>query len=462
MSDVEQPPHGKQGPDIGGNPKPEGVDRRTFLKYLLAGSAAAAAAAAAKRASRHPVAILMGAGKNFDEIEPVKEQIILNQNSVRVWADNKGIPTRWEDNKGSGQFDRERLLAVNKQVVDDFDYPIAQIVRVQTSLQNSIQKENGNPSSEIIVNLPKDVVSAEELESMDIEVIDSSQVGFHIRRSAFEGGGLLEAYRKDPTRGLKIVIVDTPTIVLESFSDPRYDPIRDAVSEFFKPIAEIRKNVLIQHNSDYREQYERSLQIVPQITDNEFLDWGMVGIAGYAIGKGRMEGAEESDYFFLAIGSDVQRANAQLDYLEVVSSPHENVFEISLRRSHIEELVDLEQTLYLDPSQSYTPPEEYKRLDSHGKGTFTWKFLAGVDPATKDPYFVAMHEVEHLVRMAELDGLEMKPTGTEYLGYFSEQEVDWTTWERIVHAYNHYKERGSGELYPFVLQNKIEGYYVIG
>ncbi len=74
-----------------------------------------------------------------------------------------------------------------------------------------------------------------------------------------------------------------------------------------------------------------------------------------------------------------------------------------------------------------------------------------------------MHELEHMRRYALLDALEAPPQGeVERLRFYSEQDIDNTTWNNLKRAYDHYQQIGDDSKYPFVIENKTDRFFVIG
>lgn len=448
----------------------QGISRRIFLKALGAFTLSAGVAAAAgiklndglptqedpnKKATATP---------RKKEISLSEEELLFNQNGIKVWFQD-GIPTRWEDQNSQGGFDKEKLLDAKRQGEEDGGRKVAQVVRVTSDRITKTAISEIEPAIEGIKNLPKDVVSSEELSRRGIEVLDSQNVGFHIRHSAFEEGGLMEQYRLGGDRKLKILITDKPTILQENFQEERYASARDMIQKVLQTVtdAPMYLHACRAPGDDTKRQlYEQSLQL---ITKQEIIDWGLMGIAGYAIRAGMEEGSPDTDFLFLAMGKKTERPSS-FECVQVIYTPDgwsDSGFSASLVDIPLQEAFEPTRILELHPDQSYTNPEEYTKLELYREGTFEWKVLAGVDPDSKDPYFVAMHELEHLKRSAKLGALAKEPQdNVERLRYFSEQDIDFTTWDNLKNAYDHYKQTGDDSRYPFVLENKRDGYYVIG
>lgn len=391
--------------------------------------------------------------------EVVSEQLILDQDGVQVWADSSNKPTRWQDPVGEGTFDAQHLADASQQALDENDYQLAKITRVRTvsSLEQSAPTEISHNK---ITTKPEHIVSPEELANRHIEIIDSEKVGFHIRESAFASGGIMEQYTPTNGRRLTIVITDAPKLTTEAFQDGRYDAIRDVTDKAFLPAAAYRQNLSVPETSDPTQQ-DRVTQVLTQLTDQEFADWGLTGFSGYALNAGHEQGRPDTDFLFLAIGQPDSRPPS-VDVIQITADPLPNSFEVQLVAVPLAEVIDASRILSLDPGQSFSPPDTYTDLPDHPVGSMPWKLLAGVVPEAKDPYFVAIHEAEHLKRYSLLDEQEIEPEGVERQKYYSEQEVDRSTKAQIKAAYEQYQQTGDDSKYPFVLENKSDGYFVIG
>ncbi len=435
------------------------MNRRTFMKNVIVGGAAAAILGQ----SRPPDAATPNAPAPApDAVEtPRQPDLILNQNGVLVYAQD-GIPSAWQDAKTQGTFDQNVLEVARQKAIAEQSFQIAQIVKVVT---NNPQPTAEAPQTEEapVATLPEDIVDKEELASRGIEIIGSERVGFHIRQSAFAQGGIMEQYAQGGERKLKLVITDTPTLTREAFADKRYDPIREIIEKNFKTTQALREQTRLDLPDD-PDEAKLIQALYEELYDEEFRNWGLVGYRGYAMRKGMETGSPDTDYLFLPIPpKGLEPEN--IDFLAVKAQPSETSsqsYQVALEtRSKVESL-KAERLRTLDPSQSYTPPEEYKKLPSHRPMTLEWKLLAGVDTESRDPYFVALHELTHMKRYAALDAGADDLPNEQRLPYYSEQETDWEALGYIERAYDQYKQNGDDSLYPVVLENKAEGYYVIG
>ncbi|QQS38511.1 hypothetical protein IPM62_03960 [Candidatus Woesebacteria bacterium] len=445
----------------------KGMDRRTAMKIIsgtiLFGSAAAAAAT--KGINLNKVA----EGHNNLPTTPIApdkkatptEQLVFNENGVKVWYID-GIPVSWEDNNNKGEFDREKLLEIQRQADEKNEHMVAQVVRVQGNEVVSTPTPKEVSANEGIKKLPKDVVSRKDLADRGIEIFDTPNVGFHIRQSAFSEGGLMERYKKGGERKLKILLTTNPTLTQEAFLGLQ-NVDHKVILQTLISADEAKHRFQVNWKPGDNEQLERHEQLLPFITTDEIVKWGLVGGVGIAKGCGDEGGSVDTDYLFLAI-SEKQAKPQSIKCIQILVGPEnwsDAGFNVSLHQVDLDEMFAPTRPIYLDPTQSYTDPKKYTRLASHGEGTFEWKVLAGVDPATKDPYFVAMHELEHMNFYAQKAAQTVNPEGVENMRFYSEQEVDWTTWSRLKLAYDNYI-LGDDSDYPIVLENKKDNYFVIG
>lgn len=433
------------------------ITRRSFLKMLAVSAATAVIPDVFKEhtpGQKEPQ-------KDLPIVEKPKEVLLFDRDGVSVWTNEDRVPARWEDAKGNkGIFDTEAMAMVRQKSIEDRSDHVAQAVRVE--IRGSKPKETSVPveASKRILEPPSDILSKEELKKRNIEVIDSEKVGFHIRVSAFEKDGILEQYQEGSGRKLIVVIVDQPTITREGLRDPRYDPIRKVINDDIDSIKEGRNTILLDTSSNPLDN-ELARLVVPQITDQEFLNWGLLGVSGYALNKENERSDGEHDILFLAIAQSKNVRPETLNVLQIGVSATGS-YKASVEPIKTSRFATRDRLFVLEDGQNHRPTESYKLLPAHREGTFEWKVLAGVDPKTTGPYFVAMHEAEHLNRFARLASLSEEPEGVERLRFFSEQETDWATRRRIELAYNHFRTTGDNSLYPFALENKQDGYFVIG
>ncbi len=68
--------------------------------------------------------------------------------------------------------------------------------------------------------------------------------------------------------------------------------------------------------------------------------------------------------------------------------------------------------------------------------------------------------MESYVALDALDEELLDPV--ERLRYYSEQDIDYTTWDQLQEAYTHFIRTGDDSKYPIVLEDKTDGYFVIG
>lgn len=392
--------------------------------------------------------------------ENVSESVLYERDGVTVWGSADGIPTRWRDLNGEGTFDQTMIQEAQAQSNKDHHAHIAQVLRIQSNKPEAKATPVPESKTEKITKLPDDVLTPEQLRQHNIEIVGAADIGFHIRESAFQPGGIFEKNFSDPNRKLTIVIVDTPTITIESLSDSRYDSVREVLAKNLPPVSRRRKTQMppTDTNPVQEELYKKS---VLAVSDQEFVDWGLSGIAGFTNKKGTEIADEKGDYIVMAIGQDASRPKG-IETLQVQTNPNSRKVSIHVGDVEIEEMFHPSRITKLSPDQNYTDPATFTELEHHEVGTLEWKLLAGIVPDTKDAIFLAIHECMHAKKYRELDHRNPQPTGTDRLSYYSEQVVDFETKALMERAYDHYKKTGDDSLYPFVFENKKENYFVIG
>ncbi len=87
-----------------------------------------------------------------------------------------------------------------------------------------------SPAKPETLSLPQDVLSSEELLQKGIEIIQAKSTNLYIRSGAFEKGEPLSGIRST-RRKMTIALLDAPIVNRAALSDPKYDSIRDYLTE---------------------------------------------------------------------------------------------------------------------------------------------------------------------------------------------------------------------------------------
>ncbi len=278
------------------------ISRRNLLKGIISGFILTAAGVGLRSRDRNTSTnSTQNQTPSLTETQPSPEVLSFNQDGIKVWF-REGIPTRWEDQSSQGEFDTEKLLEAKRQGEEDGDHKVAQVVRVTSSRATRTPTPEVEIATEGIKRLPENIVEVKELSERGIEILDSQNVGFHIRQSAFEEGGLMAQYQRGGDRRLKILITDKPTILQETFRDERYDSARDVIQKALPTVADADMFLQAHWQSGNDVQRQLREQSLHLITQNEIANWGLMGITGYSIKAGLEQGSTDTDYLFLAIG----------------------------------------------------------------------------------------------------------------------------------------------------------------
>jgi hypothetical protein len=174
-----------------------------------------------------------------------------------------GIPTKYILPSGEVvYFDQEKMNAAREEAVRTQKYTEAEIVVYDSVKDENIPGINSSPEHPVLTELPKDVLSDEELAKYNIKIIQAAPdkgeeaMKIYVRKSAVEEKDGIFGNLKN---GLTIVALNAPYICREMFealnSDHRYDDVIN-LYPFIEPIKDYIPEVIedIDRNRDIWEQ----------------------------------------------------------------------------------------------------------------------------------------------------------------------------------------------------------------
>jgi hypothetical protein len=390
-----------------------------------------------------------------ESIEWDGENIAYQHKGVSVYADTfSGVLTRWNDSLGNGSnFNLERLLETNQRAMQTKKVQLSEVVRVNTSSEivNNKKVEKLLPDK-----MPEDILSKEEIREKGVIIVGSENVDLHIRKSAFEKGGLLEYYNGDSNRKLTILITDAATISRRAFRGERYKEYSELLDKVF-PHDKDSYNVVkaridkLQDTSSMGELDYLSIAEIEElksIDEEELVEKGInSSVRGYYLTQGHETGVTDSAVILLAVGERPEG----LDFLRVFTYPKENVFQPELSLLNLNTSLKLPPIEGLSKQQSYISPDDLHELPPEEAKYFT--NLPLYLPELKTQGFVLIHEICHDIKLR-------KPTGDVKFDW-NEKETDRIAGEFVKEANDKLTLNGDDSGYSLVFVLKKTNEFVV-
>ncbi|MDO8460875.1 MAG: hypothetical protein Q7S38_00360, partial [bacterium] len=237
---------------------------------------------------------------------------------VRFQSNERGIPVSYQIEKGKEiALDTKELERVKEQAIKNKEPEIFTMIRLPSNQSQQAPPAN-SVEHPVQKELPKDVLSFDELKKRGIEIIQADNTWLSIRKGAFEKGGPLEDYKDGAKNRLKIVLVNGPSIPKEFMKDPKYNDVEKYRAEEIKDVRERIKDFQLkrkesqlkgadkkndQYYSSIIEFFKAQLYIYEHITGDE-LYWEVVKssrVGGYFTTEQNKEGKTES-IVYVAVG----------------------------------------------------------------------------------------------------------------------------------------------------------------
>ncbi len=165
------------------------------------------------------------------------------EGGITVFYNNEGLPVKYEKSDGSTvYFDVNKIHKAQEKSAQSGEPILIDSLTIPLSVNSDGPSPTPRAEHPIYPELPTDVMSEIELKKRGITIIQANNTDLHIRKNAFEPGGILAAYDGKTPRKLLIALIDDPVVSYGALKDPKYDVIR--------PLLESKKLDV----STYREQ----------------------------------------------------------------------------------------------------------------------------------------------------------------------------------------------------------------
>lgn len=314
----------------------------------------------------------------------------------------KFIPISWMDAKGNkGEFDLEEMLKINQVAMREKTTQVVEVTRVETRPREYLSPKI---TKERLTELPENIVSQKELKQRGVEIIGSEKTDLHLTDEVFKSGGLLEGYTSGTDKGLLIMLVDSPELMVEGFADKRYEKHRDLIEKNFskeidpvevreKVIDRIREELEVTKQSVNRQFFEMELKAWEGLSDKEIIELGIDTsgrVAGYHLPQGHEKGLKDKAVIFLPVG----RRPRELSNLSLITTEIEDEFMTNIFLLDIaNRLPHLEERRGLLAEQSEPAVDEFETLAD--KASELGKLDALVKTEDRTPGFRLLHELVH-------------------------------------------------------------------
>ncbi len=160
---------------------------------------------------------------NFAEINHQRRQI----SGFSFLLDQNGTPISYKTPNGKEViFDKQEIRNIAEKAQANKESEILTIIEIPSQ----IAKTNPKPSVEhpVLKELSKDVLTTEELAKKGIKILQSTNTDLHIRKSAFEKGGLFEDYNSGKNELIIALINSTLTTDAAMPNSPDWDIVKAA------------------------------------------------------------------------------------------------------------------------------------------------------------------------------------------------------------------------------------------
>lgn len=147
--------------------------------------------------------------------------------------------------------DKEEVLESRDNAIQNKEPQLISIFPLDTSYDFRYSSEHPKTSE-----LPDDVLSEEELESKGVKIVQADNTDLHIRKSAFEKGGLLADFN-NTGRKLTIVLANVPYIINGGF---KWDSVNGTDWKIYIPNIEAQKSAIDAYRAEMLSKFEGELE----------------------------------------------------------------------------------------------------------------------------------------------------------------------------------------------------------
>ena len=149
--------------------------------------------------------------------------------NIIVTIDKEGLPVEYVLPDGKKvSFDKELVKKLRKKAISSKEPEIISLI--EDTGRTSKSKDELSRERPKVSELPKDILSEEELAKRGINIVQADNTNLYLREGAFAEGNPLAVFNSGD-RKLTIVLVNGPFLADEFMKDARYD----SVKEFFDP-----------------------------------------------------------------------------------------------------------------------------------------------------------------------------------------------------------------------------------
>lgn len=378
---------------------------------------------------------------------------------VTVWTNEKGTPTRWQDIEGNhgdlnvAELERQSLAAKDLGYDGESNY-----IRVKTNKKNLSETKPLDeppvsiPEKPIITELPKDVVSKEELAQRGIEIVGAGEIKLSFREGAFEEGGLLEDFRSNGDHKLVIITTDSPTLSPFAFDDPIYDKYRAiiekniAISNPVRTPNQVRAskqqyyktllNSLSKNDAKLADNYKRAIAIWQSLTDEEIKKYGIYDFTDGLHISSDHSTVPNTAFILLAFG---ERKMPPFDVMNIKAKSGGG-FSVNISSVDPSD-IGIDPKIGIEQNQSYPSTSEFPLNPNNSQHPKSLAYFTHRTPGA-----IVRHEFGHLKKL-------LHPTGNLQYDH-SETETDKLALSTIDDAYTKMQEHHANTGYYIILSRR--------
>lgn len=329
---------------------------RRFAKYAAVPLVASAALFSSCRDDdQRPID---SAGVTIEALSPTPEHLpanVIDNYGSKLFLNSDGLPEKLIDVNGNTfELDVVEAARLREKAVASKEPEILQMfpLDVEINLPLTDEQKKEHP---VYTELPKDVVSPEELASYGIKIIQSGNSQLHIRKQALEEGGPLHDFTVR-NRKLTIVLMDSDIVSKHYLSDPKYDEVREMLGTYESLDIVGTRNDYVKGYQDKLGQKRNLVSTTPSFYD---------------------------EYSTLAVKSDIYWAAKLLSDERIKASNIQEYQEteterkIALGARYIPPQTDFPATIFL-PMGSKGDPLSYNRVYFDSKGQVKLNYYSNI------------------------------------------------------------------------------------
>ncbi len=171
---------------------------------------------------------------SFNSVQVNTQPEVVGEDSFTLLTSKEGLPSMVLVNDKVVLVDRDTARIAREKALAEKSYQLVDVISSDTKIDKIPLVEN---IQQIEQEIPEDTLTDEELARKGVKIIQADYTRLHIRKSAFEKGGVLEDLASGNKRML-IVLLDGCGFFDKLASGQRYEEIKKILPEFPSSVLE--------------------------------------------------------------------------------------------------------------------------------------------------------------------------------------------------------------------------------